>query len=348
MQAVILAGGEGTRLRPLTETVPKTTLPLCGRPFTAYTIDWLERFGVDEVVLSCGYLADETRAALADVSGPRLVFETEPEPLGTAGAIGHCRESLGERFFALNGDVLSDLDLSALVDAHERSGARATIALYPVDDVSSYGLVERRPDGRITAFLEKPDPGEASTDEINAGVYLLDHSVLDLIEPGREVSIERDVFPILAEEGSLQGVRLDGYWLDIGTPERFLQASWDILEGRVRTSVGEVADASGVTVDPEARVDGSAQLVAPCLVGSDCTVDAGARLGPRCVVGPGCSIGARSTVEDSVLLAGCEVGEGAAIEGAILSACSTVPVGSAVAAGTVSAEGQTLGEEGTS
>ena len=249
MQALLLAGGEGTRLRPLTNTIPKPVVPLAGRPHIAYVIDWLEEHGVDDVVVSCGHLAEGVRAALDGSGGPKLTFVEEPDARGTAGAIRFAEDRLGERFFVLNGDVLCDLDLGALVSQHESTGARATIALYPVEDPSAYGLVHRADDGEIEEFLEKPDPGaleRIDTDEINAGAYLLERSVLDEIPSGRAVSIEREVFPKLVGHG-LYGRRLEGYWIDIGTPERYLQANWDILERRLETVVSERLDPSSVT-----------------------------------------------------------------------------------------------------
>lgn len=343
MQAVVLAGGEGTRLRPLTETVPKTVLPLCGRPFTAYTIDWLERHGVDEVVLSCGYLADGMRSALDGATGPRLVFEVEPEPLGTAGAIGHCRDLVGETFFAMNGDILSDLDLTELVEAHQASGARATIGLYPVDDPSSYGLVFRDSDGKVTEFREKPEPGtNPGTDEINAGIYLLDASVFDLIEPGKPVSIEREVFPLLAEEGSLYGVRLEGYWLDIGTPDRFLEATEDILSGKVETTVTGELGPDRIHIAPDADVSEAATVAAPSLIGPGVTVASKATVGPGTVLESGCRVGEGASVAASALFSDCEVGDGATVTGSILSAGVRVDPGAAVPQGTVAAEGERL------
>jgi len=343
MQAVVLAGGEGTRLRPLTETVPKTVLPLCGKPFTAYTIDWLGRHGVDEVVLSCGYLADGMRSALDGATGPRLVYEVEPEPLGTAGAIGHCRDLVGQTFFAMNGDILSDLDLSKLVETHESSGARATIALYPVEDPSSYGLVFTDPDGKVSEFREKPEPGsDPGTDEINAGIYLLDRSVFDLIEPGKSVSIEREVFPLLAEEGSLYGVRLEGYWMDIGTPDRFLQATEDILSGKVRTAITDELGPDGIHIASDADVSETATVVAPSLIGPGARVASGATIGPGTVLESGCRVGEGASVIGSALFSGCEVGDGASVADSILSAGTQVEPGAAIPEGTVAAEGERL------
>ncbi len=255
MQAIVLVGGEGTRLRPLTETVPKPALTLVDRPFLAYMIEWLAGHGVTEVVLACGFLPDVLREALAgeeERAGARIRYVAEPEPLGTAGAIRFAADELGDelddRFLALNGDVLTDLDLSALLRAHEEWGAAATIGLHPVEDSSAFGLVQSGDGGEVLEFLEKT--GEREPGEVNAGMYVLERSVLDLIPPGENVSIERDVFPRLVGEG-LHGLLLDGYWVDIGTPERYLQASWDILEGRVETRVEPTAP--GVLVDSAAR-----------------------------------------------------------------------------------------------
>jgi mannose-1-phosphate guanylyltransferase len=341
MQALILAGGEGTRLRPLTNTVPKTVLPLAGRPFTAYTIDWLERHGVDDVVVACGYLADGMREALAAATGPTLTFAVEPKARGTAGAIKFCEEMLEERFFVLNGDVLADLDLSALVWEHERTGADATIALYPVEDPSGYGLVRRAEDGEITEFLEKPDPADVDTDEINAGAYLLERSILDLIPPDQEVSIERETFQELIGDG-LYGHRLEGYWMDIGTPERFRQASWDILERRVKTVVGDAIDASGILVSDAAEIDSGAEIRAPALIAAEARVGPAAKIGPRAVIGRGCEIDSGAAVESSILFADCQLGAGARLRDAILSSRARVAPGVEAPVGAIAGEGEVI------
>lgn len=342
MQALILAGGQGTRLRPLTESVPKPVLPLAGRPHIAYVIDWLESHGVDDVVVSCGYLADGVRTALEGITGPRLRFATEPEPRGTAGAIRFAADQLGERFLVLNGDVLCDLDLTAMIAQHESTGARATIALYPVEDPSAYGLVRREPDGEILDFLEKPDPAEIDTDEINAGAYFLERSVLDLIRPDIAVSTEREVFPRLVGEG-LYGRRCEGYWIDIGTPDRYLQASWDILEGRVETATGKRVDGDGLLVEDGAELHPSARVTAPAMVEAGSMIEQDAAVGPRAVLGPGCTIAGGASVTGSVLLAGCEVGSGAVVDGSILSADAAVAPEAGIDAGTVVGAGERVG-----
>src|SRR5919198_121644 len=240
MQALILAGGEGTRLRPLTTTVPKPVVPLVDRPFIRFMIDWLRGHGVDDIVMSCGHLASGVRNVLGDGTalGITLRYVEEPRPLGTGGALKYAEPLLEERFLMLNGDVLTDLDLTAQIEQHERAGARATLALTPVEDPSAYGLVRTGGDGAVTGFVEKPAPDQIDTRNISAGIYVLERSVLDLLEPDRPASIERDVFPRLVGDG-LYGYVGSGYWLDIRTPERYLQGTFDILEGSVGTQVAE-------------------------------------------------------------------------------------------------------------
>ena len=268
------------------------------------------------------YLVNHTATITAlDQDGRvRVVY-----PHGTAGEdiAADIRNMLAGRFLVLNGDVLCDLDLSAEISQHERTGARATIALYPVDDPSAYGLVRRSEDGEVREFLEKPEPTEIDTDEINAGAYVLERDVLALVPPDTEVSIEREVFPRLVGEG-LYGKRLEGYWIDIGTPDRYLQANWDILEGRVEALAGEALRAG----EP--------------LGGAGSTVDRTATLGPRAVLGAGCEVGAGASVQDSVLLDGCKVGEGAVLRGAVLSAGVEVAPGAEIH-GEVIGEGESVG-----
>jgi mannose-1-phosphate guanylyltransferase len=318
MQALVLVGGEGTRLRPLTLTRPKPALPLVDRPFVRYMVEWLSRHGIDEVIMACGFRAELLRPALGEelADGSTITYVSEPAPLGTAGPVRFAADHglLDARFMVLNGDVLTDLDLTALQRQHEETGAVASLALYPVLDPSSYGLVRRAADGQVLEFREKPEPARIDTGEINAGAYVLERSVIDLIPAGRAVSIEREVFPRLVGHG-LYGRRLEGYWMDIGTPDRYLQASWDILEGRVQTDV--VASAPGLFVDSGAKV-------------AD-----GASVGPRAVVRDGCSVGDGARVADSVLLEGCRVGAGATIDGSILGSGVVVGDGATIGEGSV-------------
>ena len=351
MQALVLVGGEGTRLQPLTLTQPKPAIPLVDRPFIRFMVDWLARHGFDEVVMACGFRAEDLRAALGDeiAGGPRIRYLEEDEPLGTGGPIRLAADQglLGDRFAVLNGDVLADLDLTALQTAHAERGAVATIAVHPVDDVSGYGLVRRAGTGdrdakasEVLEFVEKPDPGEIDTDEISAGAYVLERSVLELIPAGRPVSIEREVFPRLVEEG-LWACRLDGYWMDIGTPERYLQASWDILEGAVETDLRPRLE-GGLLVEDGAEVATTASLSVPALIAAGVEVATGASVGPRAILRPGCRVGSDALIHDSVLLGGCRVGDGAAVSGSILAADVEVGEGATLGPGAVIGEGASI------
>src|ERR1700742_259681 len=238
MQALVLAGGQVTRLRPLTYTTPKPVMPLAGRPFLSFMLDWLRGHGVDEVILSCGFRSDDVRVVLGDIyDGMRLRYVVEEEPLGTAGPVRLALDLgfLAERLLILNGDVLTDIDLTAELAEHERSGARTTLALQAVEDVASYGVVPTNADGSVEAFLEKT-AGEVPTNRINAGAYVVEREVVETIPAGRAVSFEREVFPRLVGDG-LYGYAAEGYWIDIGTPQRYLEATYDLLGGRVDSAL---------------------------------------------------------------------------------------------------------------
>jgi mannose-1-phosphate guanylyltransferase len=345
LQALILAGGEGTRLRPLTSTTPKPVIPLVGQPFIGYMIEWLRGHGVDDVILSCGFMADGVRAVLGEGAelGVRLRYVEEPEPLGTGGALKFAEDLLDERFFMLNGDVLTDMDLTAQLAQHEGTGARATLALIAVEDPSAYGLVRRAADHSVTEFLEKPGVTDIDTHHINAGAYILERTVLDGMPPaGTNVSIEREVFPALVGQG-LFGYESGGYWLDIGTPERYLQATFDILEGIVSTDVGgRLAEAQLVLTDGGA-IDG--RVVPPALVGPGCRIGAGAIVGGRAVLGAGVEVGEGAHIESSVVLAGSRIGARTTISSSIVGAGVTIGESCRIEGGVMLGEGVSLGSE---
>jgi mannose-1-phosphate guanylyltransferase len=353
MQALILAGGEGTRLRPLTLTWPKPAVTLVDRPFIAYMVDWVARHGITDVVIACGFGSDAVREALDDDrrQAPRLRYLQEPEPLGTAGPLrlAAAHGMLDDRFLVLNGDLLADLDLSALIRAHQDRSAAVTLALYSVEDPSSYGLVRRTqgpdapggratgPGGEVLGFLEKPTPEEIDTDEVNAGAYVVESSVIELIPRGRMFSLEREVFPRLVGRG-LYGHRLEGYWMDVGTPERYLEASWDVLEGRVRTKLGDRLGGADLLVAEEATVDPRASVRPPALLEPGVSVEAGAVV-DRAVVGRSSAIGEGARVLGSVVLGGCRVGPRALVERSILAPGAVIGEGARVGAGSVIGEG---------
>jgi mannose-1-phosphate guanylyltransferase len=343
MQAVILVGGEGTRLRPLTSTVPKPVVPLVDRPFIAYMLEWLTSHGVDDVIMSCGFLATAVRNVLGDGSayGIRLRFVEEPDPRGTAGALKYAESLLDERFLMLNGDVLTDLDLSAQIAQHERTGATGTLALVGVDDPSAYGLVRLEPDNAVREFVEKPSPDQIDTNMISAGAYVLERSILDLVPADQNVSIEREVWPRLVGNG-LYAYPHEAYWMDIGTPDRYLQGTFDIIEGKVRTAVMDKLGDGYLAVDG-ATVEGRA--VPPALLGSGAHVASSAQVGSLVVLGDGARVGSGSVVERAVVLQGAQIGEHCVVRDCIVAAGARIGDRTHVTGGAVLGEGVTIGAD---
>jgi mannose-1-phosphate guanylyltransferase len=346
MQAVILVGGEGTRLRPLTSSVPKTVVPLVDRPLIGYMLEWLRRHGVDDVIMSCGFLATGVRTVLGDGSqfGLRLRFVEEPEPRGTAGALKFAEDLLDERFLMLNGDVLTDLDLSAQIAQHAATGATGTLALVPVPDPSSYGLVRLREDRSVEEFLEKPSPdAELDTNLISAGAYVLERKVLDLIAPDQKVSIEREVWPVLVDDGLYGFVDDAAYWIDIGTPARYLQVTFDILEGNVQTAVMQRLGDDFLDVDATAVVTG--RVVPPAVVEARAQIAAGAHVGSLAVIAEDVRIGAGSTVERSVVLQGATIGADCVLRDCIVCPGAVIGDRTQLTAGAMIGEGVTIGAD---
>jgi mannose-1-phosphate guanylyltransferase len=332
MQALVLAGGEGTRLRPLTLTTPKPVLPLAGRPFLSFMLDWARSHSVDEVILSCGFMSDEVKAVLGDIyDGMRLRHVTEDGPLGTAGPVRLAYDEglLEERLLVLNGDVLTDIDLTAELEQHERTGARATLALYPVEDTSSYGVVPTDEEGRVEAFIEKGS-GDVPTNRINAGAYVLERELVESIPAGRAVSFEREIFPSLVGNG-LYGYDAAGYWIDIGTPERYLEATWDLLAGRVRSTLPP-RDETGSLIYENCLLSG-AHVGPQSVLGRHCSVGTDARV-ERSVLHERVHVGADAAVVESVLAEGVRVGERARVgPGAVVGANAIIQADAIVAAG---------------
>jgi mannose-1-phosphate guanylyltransferase len=339
---VILVGGQGTRLRPLTSTVPKPVVRLVDRPFIAFMLEWLRGHGIDDVIMSCGFLADSVRDVLGDGSqlGIRLRFVEEPEPRGTAGALKLAEPMLDERFLMLNGDVLTDIDLTAQIAQHEASGARATLALVPVNDPSAYGVVILREDRSVSEFVEKPSPGTVDSNLISAGAYVLEREILDLVAPDRNVSIEREVWPRLIDHG-LYGFSSDSYWLDIGTPERYLQGTFDILEGNVETAVRERLGSDWIAIEDGAQAHG--KVAPPALLERGVQVAAGAHVGSLVVLARDVSVGAGSTVERAVVLEGTQIGEGCELRECIVAAGCRIGDGTSITGGAVLGDGVIVG-----
>lgn len=332
MRAVVLVGGEGTRLRPLTFDTPKQLLPVAGRTMIERVLTHLAAHGVTDAVLSLGYRPDAFYAAFpgGSASGVRLSYAVDPYPLDTGGAVRYAarQTDIKERFVAVNGDVLTDLDLTSLIAFHEERGAHATVALTPVDDPSAFGVVVTDGRGAVSAFVEKPPPGTASTNLINAGTYVLEPSVLDRIAEGR-VSIERETFPQLVAEGVLYAQASDTYWVDTGTPTNLLRAGRHLLDG---SRPGHRPPGSrllwpGVYATGQPDVQG--RVEPPSLLGDRAVVEQGAVVGGS-ILSEGAVVDRGAQVEGCLLLPGARVGPGARVQHSILGWGSTIGEGAYV------------------
>ena len=326
MKALLIAGGFGTRLRPLTYTRPKHLLPIANRAHIHHVFDLLQRHGIDEAVLLTSYLAEAFEGAVQEAAGRGMSVEVthEEEPLGTAGAMKNAEALVGdETFFAFNGDILSDLDLTAMLEFHRSRDAEGTIVLTPVDDPSAFGVVPTDEDGRVQGFIEKPPPGEAPTNLINAGVYILEPSVLQRIPEGVEWSAERALFPGLVEEGArLYATSTDAYWMDVGTPQKYLAANLDALAGRFRTEAISDTGPHANSVAEGAEVAPGARVSSACLA-SNVVVEEGATI-ERSVLLPGAVVSSGAQVLDSILGADVKVSAGARLSGATIGDGTTV------------------------
>jgi mannose-1-phosphate guanylyltransferase len=317
MRAVALIGGKGTRLRPITQTVPKSMVPLRNKPYVQYMVDGMRAGGLDGAVFSMGYLPDPIQRYFADqdLRGFSLDYVVEEQPLGTAGGIKNAEEYLDEGpFVATNGDVLSGINLVEVIEAHLNSGALATITLTSVDDPTAYGLVEVDHRLRVKRFVEKPSSDEVHTSLINAGIYVLERQVLNMIPKGREVSIEREIFPQLQAMGRLSAFISSAYWRDIGTPRSYLAASNDVLSG----AVGRGDSFKHLSVDQSVNLSKDVSLLPPVSIAERCEIEAGATIGGRTSLGEGCFVGEGAMVEGSILFEGAQVGEGTIVRNSIV------------------------------
>jgi mannose-1-phosphate guanylyltransferase len=317
MRAVALIGGKGTRLRPITQTVPKSMVPLRNKPYVQYLVDTMRTAGLSGAVFSMGYLPEPIQRYFADrdLNGFSLDYAVEERPLGTAGGIKNAEEHLDEgAFVATNGDVLTGIDLSEVIETHMESGSLATITLTSVDDPTAYGLVEVDHRLRVKRFVEKPESDEVRTSLINAGIYVLERQVLSMIPEGREVSMEREIFPQLQAMGKLSAFVSSAYWRDIGTPRSYLAASNDVLSG----TVGREESFKHLSVEPTVSLSKNVSLLPPVAIAERCQIEAGATIGGRTSLGEGCFVGEGAIVEGSILFDGARVMEGTIVRSSII------------------------------
>ncbi len=347
MRAVTLIGGKGTRLRPITQTVPKSMVPLRNKPYVQYMVDTLRAADLDGAVFSMGYLPEAIQSYFADreLNGFSLDYVVEEQALGTAGGIKNAEEYLGEGpFVATNGDVLTGIDLIEVIEAHMKSGALATITLTSVEDPSAYGLVEVDHQLRVKRFVEKPGSEGAHTSLINAGIYVFEPEVLDMIPEGREVSLEREIFPKLQATGKLRAYVSSAYWRDIGTPRSYLAASHDVLSG----AIGRDEEFRYASIHQSVEVAKDVTLLPPVFIAEECKIGSGATVGGRTSIGKGCLIGEGAHIEGSILFRGVRVGEGTVVRNSIVGSEAIIHGGciirglSVLGAGCVIEEGNVL------
>lgn len=319
MKAVVLVGGEGTRLRPLTYSTVKAMVPVLNKPFIEYVIRHLSNHNIGEIILALGYKPDSIADYFGDASqlGTKLVCNVELEPLGTAGAVKNAEQYIDDTFFVTNGDIFSDIDLADMLDFHNNKGAKVTIALTPVDDPTRFGVVETTNQQQISRFVEKPSWDQVTSNLINAGIYILDAEILKRVPPGKRFMFETDVFPALIADGEpIFGYASDTYWMDMGTVEKYLQLNRDLLYGK---SAQVAFQAEDIRIDEQSSIHPQAKLTGPILVDKECTVGKGAYLEGPVVIGSGCNIRDGASIANSILWQKVNVGEQAVLKDCIVA-----------------------------
>lgn len=321
MKAVVLVGGEGTRLRPLTYTTVKAMVPVLNRPFIQYVIRHLNNHNVNEIVLAMGYKPDPIKNYFDNLGGldTRLIYSLEQVPLGTAGAVKNAAHYIdkGEAFFVTNGDIFTDLDLTQMLNFHRDKKAKVTIALTPVDDPTQFGVVEVDSQQRVTRFVEKPSRHEVTSNLINAGIYILESEILERIPQGKRCMFEHDVFPRLVADGEpVYGYSTNAYWIDMGTPEKYLGLNHDLLMGKCRLIKSQ---AENIHMSKQSSVHPQVRVTEPVIIDTGCTIGKGVQLKGPSVIGSECSIGDNTVIEGSILWAKVRVGERTFIKNCIIA-----------------------------
>ncbi|MDO8673379.1 MAG: NDP-sugar synthase [Dehalococcoidia bacterium] len=346
MKAVVLVGGEGTRLRPLTCNIPKPMVPIANRPFLESMIEQLKSHGIDDIILCMGYMPDKIRSYFGDGRdfGVKMTYVVENSPLGTAGAVKNVEELLDGTCFVFNADIITDLDLTSMLRFHRENCAKVTIALTPVDDPTSYGIVETEAVGRVRRFLEKPGWDEVTTNMINAGTYIIEPEVLKLVPQGVFYMFERGLFPALLQGGeSVFGYPSSSYWIDIGTPQRYLAVHHDLLLGKLASKFPGVRHSDGVWAGEGVRIDPTAKVAGPVIFGRGCIVGGNAHITGPTVVGDNCEIGDGATVEESVVWRDTKIGPHATVKGSMLGEGVCVAEGVCLIGGVVIGDGARIG-----
>ncbi|MBP1706894.1 MAG: nucleotidyl transferase family protein [Chloroflexi bacterium] len=320
MQALILVGGEGTRLRPLTCNMAKSMVPVLNTPFLEHVIRYLAGHGINDIILAQGHLSKPMTDYFQDGGrfGTKIKLVVETSPMGTAGAVKNAEQFLGETFLVLNGDIFTDLDITAMLQFHRERRSKVTIALTPVDDPTAYGLIETTSDGRVTRFMEKPSWEQITTHDVNAGTYILDKEVLKKMPPQTNYSFERQLFPQLLEEGEpIYGYRSVAYWIDIGTPEKYLQLHRDLMRGEVKGYT--LVQGKVVKIGQGCSIHQQTLIVGPAVIGDGCSISRGVKLFGPVVIGPGNIIAEDALIDSSITWQNTRVGQRVNLNGCIVA-----------------------------
>ena len=344
MKAVILVGGEGTRLRPLTCNIPKPMVPIVNRPFLEHMIAYLKLHGITEIVLALGYLPKHIETFFGDGSnfGVSLTYSVEKAPLGTAGAVKNLQTLIDGPFVVFNGDVFTDLDLTEMIKLHRRHRSKATLFLTPVEDPTAFGVVETDGTGRVLRFTEKPKREEVRANTINGGCYVLEPEVLDEAPGGQFYMFERSLFPRLLEMGApMYGFLSTGYWLDIGTPDRYIQLHHDLVSGAVNSP----ALTQGISRGAGCEIAPSANLVGPVVMGDGCKIGSDVHVEGPVVLGPGCSIEEGSSLHDTVLWQGARVGPHSTLRRCVLGNRASVGTRVSITDGAIIGDDVQIGDD---
>jgi mannose-1-phosphate guanylyltransferase len=312
LKAVILVGGQGTRLRPLTCNIPKAIVPILNKPFLVHLLNYLRRHGVNQVILAMGYNPEPIKQCLASQSklGIDIEYVIEDNPLGTAGAVKNTEQYLDDTFIVFNGDIITEIDLSEMIDLHKKLKPEASIALTPVDNPSIYGVVETGADNMVKRFVEKPPPEKVTTNMINAGIYILEPEVLKRIPESEFFMFERQVFPeMLQEKLPILGYKSDAYWIDIGTPEKYLKVNHYMLNQ---------IPGNMIILDDESDISSNAKITGPVSIGKNCRIAEGTMVKDSTVIGPGCSIANNTIIEGSIIWSGVHIAANSSLKNCII------------------------------
>ena len=324
MKAVVLVGGEGTRLRPLTYLTVKAMVPVLNRPFIEYIVKHLSQHHIREIILAIGYKPDRITRYFTNEKNidAKLLYSIETQPLGTAGAVKNAEEYIDGRIFAMNGDIFTDLDFTEMLHFHDEKGAKVTIALTPVEDPTRFGVVETDQNSRVTRFVEKPRREEVNSNMINAGVYVIETEVLKRIPQGQRCMFEYDIFPALLADGEpVFGYTTMAFWMDMGTPEKYLKLNGDLLRGKSQQVTFNTGD---IRINPKSTIHPKSKLTGPILIDKQCTLEEGVQLKGPIVMGSGCKIGEGAIIENSVMWQNVSIGTNAMLKDSIVASNSRI------------------------